>query len=135
MPCWGGRDVDGKKAGEGQNTYINGDRYVGSWKNDVREGYGIMYSASGDRFEGAWANDAMHGAGVHYSADGDREEGEWREGKRHGRSTMYPANSAISFAGMFWSDRPWCLWCAVNGIPVCGCCTICCLFCCIQEQA
>ena len=92
MPCWGGRDGDGKKAGEGQNTYMNGDRYDGTWKNDVREGNGTLYMASGDKFKGAWANDAMHGAGVYSYAFGDRMEGGWKEGKRHGRFTVYCAN-------------------------------------------
>ena len=125
---------DGKKAGNGKNTYMNGDRYDGTWKNDVRDGYGTQYFASGDKYEGAWANDAMHGAGIYSYAAGDRVEGEWREGKPHGRLTFYPANSAFSGAAMFLHGRPWCFWCALNGIPVCGCCA-CCLFCCIQVQA
>ena len=46
--------LEKKKEGEGKNTYMNGDRRVGSWKNNMREGKGTLYFALGDKFEGAW---------------------------------------------------------------------------------
>ena len=35
----------------------NGDRYEGDYKNDKREGKGIMYWNDGDKYEGDWKND------------------------------------------------------------------------------
>ena len=37
--------------------YIDGDKYEGDFKNDVRDGKGIMYCYNGDKFEGEWKND------------------------------------------------------------------------------
>ncbi len=35
------------KEGYGILYYKNGERYEGDWKNDIREGYGIIYSSNG----------------------------------------------------------------------------------------
>ena len=54
----------GKKAGTGENTYMDGARYIGDWLDDMRHGHGMCYYASGDRYEGgmgegphAWTRD------------------------------------------------------------------------------
>ena len=39
--------------------YNNGDRYEGDFKNDKREGKGIMYHNNGDRYEGDFKNDFL----------------------------------------------------------------------------
>ena len=90
---------DGKKAGNGKNTYMNGDRYDGTWKNDVRDGYGTQYFASGDKYEGAWANNAMYGAGIYSFARGDRVEGEWR-GEASWPQHLLPSQQCI-----FWCSN------------------------------
>ena len=82
------------------------ERYVGSWQNNVREGYGTLYKASADRFEGARANDAIHGAGIYYYANGDRVEQEWREGKRHCRCTYYHASEEEEWRGSVMAAAP-----------------------------
>lgn len=37
--------------------YFNGDQYKGEWKNNKKEGRGIMIYANGEKFEGKWEND------------------------------------------------------------------------------
>ena len=46
------------KDGEGVMNYNNGDFYIGKYKNDKREGKGsFFYKEKKDKFEGEWQND------------------------------------------------------------------------------
>ena len=60
------------------NKNDNRDRYEGEWKNDKREGKGICYFKNGDRYEGEWKNDKMEGKGIFYFNNGNRYEGQWK---------------------------------------------------------
>ena len=49
--------------GKGVLAYANGNRYDGSWENDVISGRGTLIYADGDRYDGDWVNGKMHGSG------------------------------------------------------------------------
>ncbi len=49
---------------------VNGDYYQGSFKFDVFDGFGCMYSKNGKRYEGNWENDVYHGEGKEIWPDG-----------------------------------------------------------------
>ena len=75
----------GKYLGENKNNirngygilyYNDGSRYYGEWKNNNKEGYGICYFYGGDEYEGEWKNDKMEGYGIYYYNNGNRLEGE-----------------------------------------------------------
>ena len=70
-------------------TYDNGDKYVGSFVNDRRQGQGTYYYNSGNRYEGEWKEGKKHGQGTFYFNNGNRYEGEWKEGKMQGQGTFY----------------------------------------------
>ena len=40
------------KDGFGKYFYTNGERYFGSWKNNLKQGEGIWYLADGSFFKG-----------------------------------------------------------------------------------
>jgi len=91
--------------------YNNG-KYIGEFKNGVREGKGIFiwnndsksergsrngkkdgkgkkHSNEGDRYEGEWKNGVMEGRGIYYFNDGDRYEGDFKNNKSDGKGTYY----------------------------------------------
>ena len=37
--------------------YNDGSRYEGDWKNDKKQGKGIIFYNNGSRYEGDWKND------------------------------------------------------------------------------
>ena len=39
----------------------NGEKYEGDWKNDNKEGKGILYSNKGNRYEGDFKNGLFEG--------------------------------------------------------------------------
>jgi len=56
-----------------------GAKYVGEFKNDVRNGYGTYYYPDGTRYEGDWENNDRNGFGKYFSANGSLEySGNWK---------------------------------------------------------
>ena len=37
--------------------YLNGDEYNGEWKEDLKDGFGIMKYNNRDEYNGNWKND------------------------------------------------------------------------------
>ncbi len=69
-------------------TFKDGSKYVGEFKDDIKQGYGRMTWANGDQYEGQWVNDAINGKGVFTWANGDRYDGQWAANKRSGQGFM-----------------------------------------------
>ena len=63
------------------NSKWSGYKYVGGYKNNLRNGFGIMSYPSGDNYKGGWKNDKKHGSGVYIFADGKIKNGFWQNGK------------------------------------------------------
>ena len=55
---------------------FTGDKYVGYWKNNKREGKAIYYFNNGNRYEGDWKDDKIEGKGIFYWNSGNKYEGE-----------------------------------------------------------
>ncbi len=64
VPSYKGAQVNGKKEGNGTQTYPDGSRYEGEWRKDMRYGFGVMYSADGNNYAGYWKNDKRDSTGV-----------------------------------------------------------------------
>ena len=54
-----------------------GERFVGDFINDKREGYGVYYYAGGDRYEGNFKNNKKEGQGVYYYKKMEIENGKF----------------------------------------------------------
>ena len=71
-------------------------KYVGDWKNDVKDGKGIYYYySSGNRYEGEFKDDHGEGKGIFYYQNGDKHEGVFHNGKPIGVHTKYYANGNV----------------------------------------
>ena len=50
--------------GKGVMNWSNGDKYDGHWKNNKRDGKGIMiYHATNEKYDGYWKDDKRNGEG------------------------------------------------------------------------
>ena len=47
--------------------------YDGNWKNDIKEGKGIMLYNNDDRYEGYFKNDRIVGKGIMFHNNGEIE--------------------------------------------------------------
>jgi hypothetical protein len=72
----------------GKGTYIYREgaaKYVGDFKNELPDGYGICTYANGDRYRGEWQEGAFWGKGALYLRDGTVVDGYWRNGEYIGK--------------------------------------------------
>lgn len=63
-------------------TLPDGNRFIGEFKNDVRNGMGIKFYQNGARYTGYWVNDIRHGKGVKIHANGTHVEVEYVHGEK-----------------------------------------------------
>ncbi|XP_077892615.1 LOW QUALITY PROTEIN: uncharacterized protein LOC144373394 [Ictidomys tridecemlineatus] len=54
------------------------ETYMGEWKNDKRNGFGISERSDGMKYEGEWANNKRHGYGCTVFPDRSKEEGKYK---------------------------------------------------------
>eukprot|EP01043_Picozoa_sp_COSAG02_P030041 COSAG02_NODE_1899_length_10459_cov_5.376544_2_plen_486_part_00 len=78
----------GEMDGEGEFEGPAG-RFLGTWRQNQREGPGILYCANGDRYEGLFHAHRQHDPnGTLHCANGDVFEGNWERGVRSGPGRM-----------------------------------------------
>lgn len=83
-------------------------KYTGSWKDNLKDGFGIQVFENGNKYEGDWKNNKMNGQGTLWILDQKRSlrrryTGDWVNGKKHGRGTMFFPNED-RYDG-FWMDN------------------------------
>ncbi len=71
-----------------------GDKYVGEFKNGIREGVGVYTWHTGDKYVGNWANGAINGYGTQYFADGSKMSGSFKDATLVG--TKVPTAACLS---------------------------------------
>jgi hypothetical protein len=78
-----GEFVNGLKDGQGTIKYVNGEKFVGTFKKGrIWSGEGYFRWENGDTYTGSWENGVMHGKGrLTNAATGEVLTGEFREGK------------------------------------------------------
>lgn len=77
-------------------TYPNGNRYEGEWRDNQRNGNGVLEFANGDKYDGEWKNDVQYWKGKGFSksvgtmnyANGDTFVGEWDNNLMNGKGTQ-----------------------------------------------
>ena len=69
-------------------TYTSGERYVGQWCGQKREGSGALDCSNGDRYVGQWVCDRPQGAGRLSFRNGNEYAGGFSEGLREGNGVM-----------------------------------------------
>ena len=83
-----GEFLDGKRHGQGEQTFVNGNRYQGEWKNDVPNGTGTFTSANGAKYVGEFNDGKSSGNGIFTFVDGATYVGDFRDGKQNGKGTF-----------------------------------------------
>ena len=124
-----GNFKDDKKEGLGTCIYINGNKYVGNWKNDSFDGYGQYYIEDSIYYEGGFAKGKREGEGVEfyiegpkkgmikyqgtfhenlyngygefYYRDGESYKGFWNNGVKHGQGSFLKENGEVMTEGEF----------------------------------
>jgi hypothetical protein len=117
---------DGRKHGNGEETYTDGSKYIGHFVDNVRNGtgkfiwpngcyyegnikdnkfngYGEYSWENGRDYKGEWSNDEIV-RGVYKYVDGSVYEGEFYKNKKHGYGKM-EYNSEKYYEGYWQNDK------------------------------
>eukprot|EP01103_Thecamoeba_quadrilineata_P000668 TRINITY_DN10582_c0_g1_i1.p1 TRINITY_DN10582_c0_g1~~TRINITY_DN10582_c0_g1_i1.p1 ORF type:complete len:1268 (+),score=236.37 TRINITY_DN10582_c0_g1_i1:202-3804(+) len=90
-----GQWAEDKHEGTGKYSFSNGDIYDGNWSADTRHGTGTMTFSEGSRYHGLWVKDRRQGRGTFTSSSGDVYDGDWKDDRRHGTGKYTsPANKS-----------------------------------------
>jgi hypothetical protein len=111
MTYWDGSRYNGEwrmgqRHGEGEMNWIDGERYGGTyykgdWRNDKREGKGLLRDRYEGTYEGDWTDDRAEGSGKATWKNGNWYQGEIGDGKPDGRGLFYHAASGRTIPGNF----------------------------------
>ncbi|MDC1042453.1 hypothetical protein OAQ78_07450, partial [Amylibacter sp.] len=63
----------------GTYTFADGEKYVGEWKDDEKNGQGTFTFADERKYVGKWKNNEFNGQGTYTYANGSTEEGIWKD--------------------------------------------------------
>jgi len=83
----------------GQETSVsyhweNGTKYMGEWKDGKKHGQGTETYPDGRKYEGEFKDGKQNGQGTYIYHDGRKYEGEWKNG-REWNGTGYNKNGEI----------------------------------------
>lgn len=90
---------DNKRNGEGILTFEDGSKYIGHFLNHKRDGQGQYTDAEGNHYIGEWKNNMIEGEGQMTYANGDMYLGEFKKGQRDGWGTIKFASTGLTFTG------------------------------------
>ena len=80
--------------GLGSKTYPDVDKYVGEWKDGVRNGQGTYTWTNGQKYVGEWKDEKENGQGTMSLSNGEKFVGEYKDG-RPWNITGYDKNGNI----------------------------------------
>ena len=92
--------------GKGATIYDNGYYYIGQFKNNLRNGEGILYNKNGNiKYDGEWANGEMEGNGKYYYENGAYYIGQFKNNLRNGKGILYYKNGNIFYDGEWFNNK------------------------------
>ena len=95
-----GHFKDGMRNGRGKQVAQDYTLYEGYWRDDIYEGRGRMIYANGEVYEGDWEKGKRHGKGVYTKLDGSNFTGQWVQDEQHGYGIEKWADGA-SYGGHY----------------------------------
>ena len=92
----------------GTYNFESGDKYVGEWKDDKRNGKGTNTFPDGEKYEGEWLEGEKHGQGTYIWKDekskGQKYVGYWKNNRMHGKGNITLSNGD-RYSGDFKYDK------------------------------
>jgi len=92
---------EGAKHGKGKFFWADGAEYEGEFKDNNIDGTGVYKWSDGRFYEGSWAQNQMHGKGVFIWPDGRKFTGDYVFDQKQGFGVfewyMFPLRNALIF--------------------------------------
>jgi hypothetical protein len=88
----------------GTYTNVNGETYVGEWKDIRHHGQGTYTWADGSKYVGEWKYGKRNGQGTYTNVNGDKYVGEWKDNNRHGEGVLTKPDGSVQ-SGIFRNNQ------------------------------
>jgi hypothetical protein len=91
-------------------VYAKGDKHLGQYKNNKRNGHGKTIFTNGEIYEGEYLNDQRDGFGIMKYINGEVYHGSWKGNMREGKGRLLPSikdadeSFLVNFAETVWKD-------------------------------
>ena len=85
---------DGKRLGQGTFTFPDGGKYVGEFKGGLKNGQGTLTFHDVDEYVGKFSDEKFHGQGTYFFTKGQKFVGEYKDGDWW-NGTLYDKNENI----------------------------------------
>jgi len=109
-PQYKGDVENGKPNGLGVIINTNKGKYVGEWKDGIKQGQGIFTYGKGkwegEKYEGEFKEGYRHGQGTYTWSDGDKYVGEFKDDKPNGKGT-YNITDGDKYVGEWKNGKEW----------------------------
>ncbi|CAG9322195.1 unnamed protein product [Blepharisma stoltei] len=77
--------VNDKQEGFGVESWPDGSKFEGSYRDGFKNGQGKFVWVDGSHYEGGFVNNEIEGVGKYVWTNGREYEGEWKSNKMHGK--------------------------------------------------
>ena len=85
----------------GVRIFENGDKYIGHFRDNKKDGWGTYSSNNGDQYYGRFERGKINYQGTYTYPDGSKTIGDWKNGILNGYAIMTLANGDINKEGIF----------------------------------
>lgn len=83
--------------GSGSYIFKDGAKYIGTFKNHLPDGKGVVYYPNQERYEGEMSGGAFNGFGTLFMDDGTQVTGYWKDGTYMGAKNPYlPEDNTVA---------------------------------------
>ena len=84
---------------------FKGDKYVGEYKDGLRNGQGTYTAANGNKYVGEYKDGKRNGQGTYTYANGNKYVGEFKDHNFNGQGIKYLANGKVDKSGIWKDDK------------------------------
>ena len=104
-PCQGSYSISTWNYCQGTMTFLDGEKYVGEFKDGMRNGQGTLTLPTGEKYVGEYKDGMRNGQGAYTSPNGQKYVGEFKDNKYNGIGKLFASDGTVAQQGYWIADK------------------------------